>query len=148
MPLWKQHRLQDQIGWVADKVRRRAGRGLEVEISRAEVRRGDTVEATVTASEAGEGDEPLEVGLVCTETYADFMPSSKLSVSDKRMLDAVAFEHWTPVSDATQTLELEVPTETPYSYEGEHLRFQWHVCARRQRRGLDAVARQELRVLP
>jgi hypothetical protein len=135
--------------WVADLLRRRAGRNLELIPASEQVRRGGRVEAALRM----DGDaarHAVEVGLVCTETYATFMPSRSLTEEDRLMVDAVAYEHWLPLEQGqtTQTFAFDVPVEAPFSYRGEHLRYVWHVCARRPRHGLDAVSVREIEVLP
>lgn len=131
-------------------VRRGAARHLQVVPAADEVRRGGTLEVTVTADSA-KAKGRVEVGLVCVETYASFMPQSKLGRSDRMLEDAVAYEQWVPVEGAgpEQTVRLDIPPDAPYSYEGKHLRFRWHVRAREQReRGLDPTRTHDLRVLP
>jgi hypothetical protein len=133
--------------WVADLLRRRAGRNLELMPASEQVRRGGRVEAALRV----DGDAaPVEVGLVCTETYATFMPSRSLTEEDRLMVDAVAYEQWLPLEQGqtTQTFAFDVPVEAPFSYRGEHLRYVWRVCARRPRRGLDAMSVREIEVLP
>jgi len=95
---------------------------------------------------AGQGQD-VEVGVICTETYATFMPTDKLTKSDRQMVDAVAYEHWEPLG-AGESATLEVPADAPFSYAGKHLIFTWRVAARQRARGLDPTRAQELNVLP
>jgi hypothetical protein len=126
-------------------VQRGAGRELDVLPAAQEVRRGDTLEASVKAEAGVEG---LEAGLVCTETFPVFVVRGKLTRSGHEFEDEVAYEQWLPVETLQQTVALSVPLEAPYSYDGENLKFKWRVAVRQRRRGLDAVRTREIRVLP
>ncbi|MGH2996282.1 MAG: hypothetical protein ACRDN6_11895 [Gaiellaceae bacterium] len=133
----------------AGLLRRRAGRNLEITPASEQVRRGERIQVVLRVDGDAAG-ESVEAGLVCTETYATFMPSEKLTVSDRKMVDAVAHEQWLPLDSGqtTQTFAFDVPAEAPFSFRGEHLRFTWRVCARQRRRGLDATTGREIEVLP
>lgn len=129
---------------LAGFVRGSVGGGLELVCDQTEVRRGDPLEVSVTDAEPS---PDVEVGLVCTETYATFMPTERLTRSDRQLVDAVAYEHWQPLgADGRATLE--VPAAAPYSYAGKHLSFAWRIAARRRARGLDPTRTRELTVLP
>jgi hypothetical protein len=134
-----------------DLLRRRMARGLQVGASDEEVRRGEEVEALVTLSSA-EGLGDVEVGLVCTEYYARYSEGVGPDDSGGRATTyAIAHEAWLPVESApgVQSVRLTIPTEAPFSYEGDCLSFRWEVVARgRRRRRLDAQARREISVLP
>ncbi len=116
------------------------GRGLEVVPNAGSVRRGETLEVAVR------GEGPLEAGLVCTETYASFLPSKRLARSDRAFIDALAYEGWVPVDGPT--VALTIPPDAPYSYDGEQLKFTWRAGVRQSRSGLDAVRMIEIQVLP
>jgi hypothetical protein len=130
-----------------DLLRRRLTRGLEVGAAAQEVRRGDQVEALVAISSA-RGLGTVEVGLVCTEYYACY---GKGESGGRVLTYAIAHEAWLPVdcSPGVQNVRLPIPTEAPFSYEGDCLSFKWEVIARgRRRRRLDAQAGHEISVLP
>jgi hypothetical protein len=107
---------------------RRAG-GVSVSVDRQAVRRGERVLATV----ASEGADPLEVGLVCTEhydvrrSYGDDAPS--------RAIDSAAVTQVWADADGGGGLgarvELALPADAPYSYEGDCVSLSWAVVARR-----------------
>jgi hypothetical protein len=126
-------------------------RGLQVDASQQEVRRGAEVEALVTiTTRRGLGD--VEVGLVCTEYYARYSEGTGPDDSPGRVTTFdVAHEAWLPVESATgvQSVRLAIPPNAPFSYEGDCLSFKWEVVARgRRRRRLDARASREISVLP
>ena len=126
-------------------LQRGAARHLDVVPERDQVRRGERLAVRVTAS--GDEADALDVGVICTETYASFVPSNNLSQSDRMLLDDVAYERWWPL-DGGGSASVEVPADGPFSYDGEHLKFKWRVAARQQRRGVDAVRTRDLHVLP
>ena len=134
-----------------DSLRRRLTRGLQIDASDHEVHRGAEVEALVTISNP-RGLGNVEVGLICTEYYARY--SEGVGADDpggRATTYAVAHEAWRPVESAPgmQSVRLAVPTEAPFSYEGDCLSFSWEVVARgRRRRRLDAQAKREITVLP
>jgi hypothetical protein len=104
----------------------RYARGLEVAVDRQELRRGERVGATAS----GEGE--LEVGLVCTEHYDVLRRVG--SDSQSRMTDsAPAWQAWLPAPHAAlgQRVELAVPADGPYSYEGDCVSLSWAVVVRR-----------------
>jgi hypothetical protein len=104
----------------------RFARDLEVLVDRQEVRRGERIGAVAS----GEGD--LEVGLVCTERY-DILRHVG-SDSRSRVTDmAVACQTWVPAPHATlgQRVELSIPADGPYSYEGDCVSLSWAVAVRR-----------------
>jgi hypothetical protein len=104
----------------------RYARGLEVAVDRQELRRGERVGATAS----GEGE--LEVGLVCTEHYDVLRRVG--SDSQSRVTDsAPAWQAWVPAPHAAlgQRVELTVPADGPYSYEGDCVSLSWAVVVRR-----------------
>lgn len=130
-------------------VQRGAARGLDV-IPAGEVRRGDRLEVTVKV-DSPDGEGPLEVGLVCVETYTTFSPQLKAGGSTEAVEDDVAYEGWVPADPirSDQTVALEVPADAPFSYDGRYLKFRWRVAVRRRReRGLDATRTRDIKVLP
>jgi len=131
-------------------VRRGAARGIDIAPAVEEVRRGKQLEVAVTV-DSPEAGRPLEIGLVCTETYTVFSPQLRARGSTEAVEDDVAYERWIPAdsSQSEQVVTLDVPPDGPFSYDGKYLKFRWRVAARRPRdRGLDAVRSREIRVLP
>jgi hypothetical protein len=110
--------------WRGGRARRASG--LEIVVDRQEVTRGDQIGAVAS----GEGD--LEVGLVCTEHYDVLRHVG--SDSRSRVTDtAPAWQAWVPAPHAVfgQRVELTVPADGPYSYEGECVSLSWAVVVRR-----------------
>jgi hypothetical protein len=132
-------------------LRRLLTRGLKVDATQREVRRGDEIEANVTASKRGRLGA-LEVGLVCTEYYDEEVSGTMDDPgSTRRTQEGVAYETWKPVADAegAQTFHFTVPRNAPFSYKGDCLSYKWAVVARgRKRHRLDAQARSEIVVRP
>ena len=106
--------------------RPRHARRLELRVERQELRRGERV----AASASGEGE--IEVGLVCTEAFDVLRrigDESRSRVTDK----AVVWQQWVPVAHAAlgQRVELALPADGPYSYEGDCVSVAWAVLVRR-----------------
>jgi hypothetical protein len=148
-------RLANRLAGVGplDFLRKRLAKGLQVGASRQELRRGEQVDALVTILSA-RGLGQVEVGLVCTELYDHKDTSTDYegkTQSSRATSAAIAHEAWLPVENTpgVQSVGFTVPPEAPFSYEGSCLSFKWEVVARgRRRRRLDALARQEVSVLP
>ena len=106
--------------------RPRYAAGLEAQVERQELRRGDRVAAIAS----GEGE--LEVGLVCTQSYDVWRRignDSRSRVTDR----ASIWQEWAPAPHGAlgQRVELALPTEGPYSHEGDCVSFAWAVVVRR-----------------
>jgi hypothetical protein len=100
--------------------------GLELHVERQELRRGERVAATAS----GEGE--IEVGLLCTQAFDGLRRISDDSRS--RVTDtASAWQQWVPVPHAAlgQRVELALPADGPYSYEGDCVSYGWAVVVRR-----------------
>ena len=99
---------------------------LAVAVERQELRRGERVAAIAT----GEGE--LEVGLVCTQAFDVLRRISDESRS--RVTDtASVWQQWVPAPHGAlgQRIELTLPADGPYSYEGDCVSFGWAVVVRR-----------------
>ncbi|MGZ6645797.1 MAG: hypothetical protein ACXVFT_28660 [Solirubrobacteraceae bacterium] len=106
--------------------RPRHASGLELQVERQELRRGDRVAAVVS----GEGE--LEVGLVCTQSFDVWRRIANDSRS--RVTDSSSvWQAWVPASQGAlgQRVELTLPAEGPYSYEGDCVSFGWAAVVRR-----------------
>jgi hypothetical protein len=106
--------------------RPRYASGLTVEVERQELRRGERLGATAS----GEGE--LEIGLLCTQSYDVWRRIGNDSRS--RVTDSASvWQQWVPAPHAAlgQRVELTLPADGPYSYEGDCVSFGWAVVARR-----------------
>ena len=96
--------------------RPRHATGLELQVERQALRRGDRVAAVAT----GEGE--LEVGLLCTQSYDLWRRIANDSRS--RVTDSVSvWQQWVPAPHAAlgRRVELALPADGPYSYEATRL---------------------------
>ena len=113
--------------------------GAALSVGSEEARRGGKLSVTLTvASSGGPDDEPLELGLVCVELY-DYRVTAQTRAGPiyvRQTGEAHAYEHWEHVerSLGSQTVELELPRDAPYSYEGDCVSYAWRVSARVARR--------------
>jgi hypothetical protein len=107
--------------------RPRWARGLEVDVERDSVRRGERIGAVAT------GEGTIELGLVCIERYDVWREGAADDSRSRSTLSAVVWSSWVPAPHATlgQRVELAVPADAPYSHEGDCLSFAWSVRARR-----------------
>jgi hypothetical protein len=106
--------------------RPRYAAGLELQVERQELRRGDGV----AAAASGEGE--LEIGLLCTQSFDVLRRISDESRS--RVTDtASVWQQWVPAPHAAlgQRVELALPADGPYSYEGDCVSLRWEVVVRR-----------------
>jgi len=134
-----------------DAIRRRRTHGLAVAATEQELHRGDEVEALLMISRS-EGLGRLEVGLLCTEYYAEEVNDPGEDDTPRRSTAThTAYETWLPVENVLgeQSVCLVIPADAPFSYEGTALSFTWQLLARgRKSHGLDAQASTALSVLP
>lgn len=118
--------------------RERGGRHLQLAVDRDVLRRGESVTLTLTFADPGRVRENVEVGVVCTERYAEEQrshSSSSGSTTSRVMVSDTAYERWEPAqaSQPLQRFTFEIPADAPYSYDGEHLEFHWRASAREPR---------------
>jgi hypothetical protein len=146
--------LEKRSRWLfnpIDLLRGRLTHGIQVGVAAHGVHRGEEIDALVTISSA-QGWDNVEVGLVCTEYYACHSEGVGPDDSGARATTyAIAHEAWLAVESVlgAQSVRLTIPTEAPFSYEGDCLSFKWEIVARgRRRRRLDARATHEISVLP
>jgi hypothetical protein len=122
--------------------------GLVVDAPRKEVRRGEDVEVLVTLTSARGLD--VQAGVVCTEHY-DETDTDTQGHTRRTTSEATAHEAWIPLARGrgTQSVNLAIPPESPFSYQGSCLSFTWEVAARIHRSlRLDAEVRDQISVLP
>ena len=114
--------------------RERRGKHLEFAVDRQVLRRGEDVTVTLTVTETGKLEKGVEVGVVCTETYADRQTSSGGSGTrtHRALVDAAEYERWQRAEAGMpiQRFTLSIPHDGPFSYEGEHLSLAWRASAR------------------
>ena len=140
-------------------MRRRRGQvarqvGLGVAAVQGEVRRGQDVEALVSISQL-EGLEGIDLGLVCTESYAADTEETDMPThtthTTRGTKTAKAHESWLPIDEilGTQSVRVTIPKDAPFSYQGSALSFEWEVLARGRRHlAPDALAKCPITVLP
>ena len=100
--------------------------GARAQVERQELHRGDRVAAIA----AGEGE--LEIGLVCSQSYDVWRRignDSRSRVTD----NASVWQEWVPAPHGAlgQRVELALPADGPYSYEGDCVVVGWAVVVGR-----------------
>jgi hypothetical protein len=100
------------------RARPRCATGLELRVERQDLRRGDRVGAIAT----GGGD--LEVGLLCKQSYDVWRrvgDDSRSRVTDS----ASVWQQWVPAPHGAlgERVEVALPADGPYSYEGDCVSF-------------------------
>lgn len=105
---------------------------LRLELDREEVRRGAPLRATLANDRPGRGR--VEVGLECFEHYD--IPRGSQTTGEGQTRRAVAWSVWLPVDQSARrlTVDLLLPQDAPYSWEGRVLSYAWRVSARRPSR--------------
>lgn len=107
-------------------------RGTTLSVAPEALRRGDEVSVTVAGLRPGA--EGLEVGLACDERYDTEVRVHVRGVSTVRRQtgEATVHEQWQPAPPgaAEHAFTFRVPSDAPYSYEGECVSYAWRVSAR------------------
>jgi hypothetical protein len=121
----------------------RQARYLRLQVEPQELRRGESVKATLLILDAQRLGESLELGLVCTEFYDERRRVYTQSGSyTRRTTQSVqAFASWSHPNrgQARQTLSFEVPASGLFSYEGDAVSWAWRISVRdRHRHRTDA----------
>ncbi len=122
------------IALVAHLLRRwrpRTAGHLELRVEPIELRRGDTVTATLVISDPGKLGEKLELGLVCTE-YHDRSKTVQTQYGRQQQritekADASAQWYEPDRQQTQQWHKFTVPDDAPFSYEGGTVSWAWHV---------------------
>ena len=127
-------------------------RHLKITLSADQARRGDTIDARLEVTRAG--DDEIELGLVCTEYY-DVEKTSYSSNSGSTRYrdteDAIAHEEWRPASpsQSIHNVRFQIPPDAPFSFKGSCLAFEWRISARQPKRmRFDRSTKVDLKVLP
>ena len=125
---------------------------LRVTVSADDVRRGGTIDVRLELLDAGDTDEDIQLGLVCTEYY-DFEKTTYSSNGSRRSrdtADAIAYEDWRAAShtQSVQNVRFDVPADAPYTFRGTCLSFEWRVSARDPKPGFDRSTNVPVKVRP
>jgi len=112
----------------------RRARGVELEVERGEVRRGDQLPVTLRINSAEIGQRQLQVGLVCTR-YGDVkkVGYNQYGSYEHRVTEPTnVVEDWRDVAagGATQSFTFTIPADGPFSYEGDTVSYAYRVSAR------------------
>jgi hypothetical protein len=125
-------------------------RHVRVSVAKPEVRRGGHVDVQFEITNPSKVSERLELGLVCTEYYAEETTDGKGNKS-RTTSNAVAHAEWRPQdrNGGVQSLRFEVPAAGPYSYRGDCVSYVWRVSAREPKKlRFDPATDVELTVRP
>ena len=134
---------------VADRFR--GADGFSLLLDRYELRRGESVVATVSVSDPTPITGTFELGLVCTERWADYHHHARSDMHDHRQTyEEPIYQWWLPLDRNQPRTDLTLPVvpEGPFSHVGTALSFLWTVTARDRRSGFDKLDRHDLTVLP
>ena len=130
----------------------RGAEGFSLVLDRYSLRRGESFVATITISEPNLITGTFELGLVCTERWAEYHHShGSASGRDRRVTyEEPIYQWWMPLdkSQPRTDLTLQVVHDAPFSHVGTALSFLWTVTARDRRSGFDKLERHDLEVLP
>jgi hypothetical protein len=112
-------------------------RGIGLTVDRDEPRRGERLSVTLTLPPRA-GQSELEVGLVCVERYDHLVRAQHRGGTSviRQTGEATAHQEWRRVEPRAgeQTLTFQIPSDAPFSYEGECVSYAWRVSARAVRR--------------
>jgi hypothetical protein len=124
---------------LARRFRSTAPGNFEVLAEPLEVWRGEELEAELAIFDVDELADGLEVGVVCVERYDHPVGAGgEEGTTTERITDeAIAYERWLPAwrTEEPQTFSFRIPTDAPYSHEGDCLSFAWRVSARERGAG-------------
>jgi hypothetical protein len=137
------------FGQVADHFR--GAEAFSLVLDRYELRRGHSVIATVQVTDPSQIAGIFELGLVCTERWAEYHTHAASDTrNERRVYEAPIYEWWIPLDRNQPRTDLNLPvvSEAPFSHVGTALSFLWTVTARDRRSGFDRLDRHELTVLP
>jgi hypothetical protein len=132
----------------------RGAEGYSLVLDRYQLRRGESVVATVSVTDASLITGIFELGLVCTERWAEYHHRSSSSGAggggSRVIREAAIYQWWMPLDRNLDRadLTLQVVPGAPFSHVGSALSFLWTVTARDRRSGFDHLDRHDLEVLP
>lgn len=119
--------------WAYRRWRHHEPRYLELRVEPIELRRGDTITATLVIADAGKLGEELDLGLLCTEYYDQEKVAYNQNGEYKQRVTSSADTHaaWQKANrDQTQqSVRFTVPADATFSYEGGTVSWAWHVRA-------------------
>ena len=129
----------------------RGAEGFSLVLDRYELRRGESLVATVMVTDPTAITGTFELGLVCTERWADYHHHASSDMHDHRQTyEEPIYQWWLPLDRNQPRTDLTLPVvpEAPFSHVGTALSFLWTVTARDRRSGFDKLERHDLTVLP
>jgi MFS family permease len=122
------------LAWLLRRRHPHQARYLQLTVAPLEARRGGTVTATVTITDAAKLGDALELGLLCTEYYdvKQEVYTQNGSHEQRVLKSAEAYTTWNALDRATvqQSIRFTVPATSPFSYEGGTVSWAWHVALR------------------
>jgi hypothetical protein len=137
------------FGQLADRFR--GPEGFSLVLDRYELRRGESLVATVQVTDPSLITGTFELGLVCIERWAEYHSHAGSDArSHRSVYQAPIYQWWIPLDRNRPRTDLTLPVvpEAPFSHVGSALSFLWTVTARDRRSGFDRIDRHELTVLP
>jgi hypothetical protein len=162
-----------RIGWGDVTSGFRGAEGYSLVLDRYQLRRGESLMATIMVTDSSLITGIFELGLVCTERWAEYHQSAggaggfggaggvggfggaggvgSAGRGGRRVIqEAVLYQWWMPLDrNQPQTnLTLPVVPDAPFSHVGTALSFLWTVTARDRRSGFDHLDRHDVEVLP
>jgi hypothetical protein len=129
----------------------RGAEGFSLVLDRYSLRRGESFVATIAVSDPNLITGTFELGLVCTERWAEYHTHATSDTHDRRRIyEEPIYQWWMPLdkSQPRTDLTLQVVPDAPFSHVGTALSFLWTVTARDRRSGFDKLERHDLAVLP
>jgi hypothetical protein len=142
------------IGWGDATSGFRGAEGYALLLDRYQVRRGESLMATITVTDPSQITGIFELGVVCTERWAEYHHSSGSAGTGgggRRVIrTAPIYQWWMPLDRSRDRTDLTLPIvpDAPFSHVGTALSFLWTVTARDRRSGFDHLDSKDLEVLP
>lgn len=122
---------------------------LDMKLASPVARRGERVEVELAVTQPERVRGQIDVTVTCVESYAYKVDSDRSGPS--RRTGHNTLWKWPTVVQPlpAQTIAFDLPKETPFSYDGNYVKYTWKVTAtERVERGLDPTIELPLRVLP
>jgi hypothetical protein len=135
----------------------RGAEGYSLVLDRYQLRRGESLVATITVTDPSQITGIFELGLVCTERWAEYHHSSGSAGmggsagGGRRVIrEAPIYQWWLPLDRNRDHTDLTLPVvpDAPFSHSGTALSFLWTVIARDRRSGFDHLDSKDLEILP